>query len=103
MSDKHVGNIELLEGQVVKVVRQNGDETEMFRIGERIDAVFRTDPLLFHKFGNIVFFRSGNLYSLCSPGNQDYQKIIHFNFFFINIARNRHCESCIFIGISCNY
>ena len=23
-------------------------------------------------------FRLGNLYLLCSPGNQDYQKIIHF-------------------------
>ena len=41
---------------------------------------FRTDPLLYHKFGNMVIFRSGNLYSLCSPGNQYYQKII---FFFI--------------------
>ena len=27
---------------------------------------------------NIVIFRSGKLYSLCSPGNQDYQKIIHY-------------------------
>ena len=34
-------------------------------------------PLLHHKFENIVIFRSGNLYSLCSPGNQNYQKIIH--------------------------
>ena len=25
----------------------------------------------------MVSFRSGNLYSLCSPGNQDYQKIIN--------------------------
>ena len=33
------------------------------------------------KFGNMVIFRPGNLYSLCSPGNQYYQKII--NFFFI--------------------
>ena len=43
------------------------------------DAVFfRTDPILCHKFVNMVIFRSGNLYSRCSPGNQDYQKIIHF-------------------------
>ena len=42
----------------------------------------RTGPLLYHKFDNIVIFRSGNLYSLCSPGNQDYQKIIYcFNCF----------------------
>ena len=42
------------------------------------DAVlYRTYPLLYHKFGNMVFVRSGNLYSLCNPGNQDYQKIIH--------------------------
>jgi len=49
-------------------------------------------PLLtkhwYHKFDNMVIFRAGNLYSLCSPGNQDYQKIIHFNF-FITIGRNR--------------
>ena len=29
-------------------------------------------------FGNMVFFGKAKLYSLCSPGNQDYQKIIHF-------------------------
>ena len=46
---------------------------------DNFDAVFfRTDPLLYHKFENMVIFRSGNLYSLCSPGNQDYQIIIHF-------------------------
>jgi len=38
--------------------------------GENNDAVFyRTDPLFYHKFENMVIFRSGNLYSLC---------IIHF-------------------------
>ena len=43
------------------------------------DAVFyRTNSLLYRKFGNTVTFRSGNLYSLCSPWNQDYEKIIHF-------------------------
>ena len=41
---------------------------------------FRTDPPLSHKCENIVIFRPGNLNSLCSPGNQDYQKIIHFFF-----------------------
>ena len=41
------------------------------------DAVFyRTYPLLYHKYGNIVIFRPRNLHSLCSPGNQHYQKII---------------------------
>ena len=39
---------------------------------------FRTRPLLYLKFENIVIFRSGNLYSLCSPGNQDNQQIIQF-------------------------
>ena len=44
-----------------------------------IDAVFyMTNPLLDHKFEKMVIFRSGNLYSLCSPGNQDYQKISNF-------------------------
>jgi len=38
---------------------------------------FRTGPLLYHKLGNMVRFRSANLYSLCSSGNQDYQKIIY--------------------------
>jgi len=28
----------------------------------------------------MVIFRSGNLYSLCSPGNQNYPKIIYFFF-----------------------
>ena len=45
------------------------------------DAVFyRTWLILYRKFGNMVFFRAGNLYSLCSPGNQDYQKIIYLFF-----------------------
>ena len=45
------------------------------------DAVFyRTDPLFYHKVGNMVFFR---LYSLCSSGNQHYQKSIYFLIFFI--------------------
>ena len=44
-----------------------------------IDAVFfRTGPLFYRKFENMVIFRSGNLYSLYSPENQDYHKIIHF-------------------------
>ena len=49
---------------------------ELHRI-VRNDAVFyRTYPLLYQKFGNMVIFRPGNLYSLCSSGNQHYQKII---------------------------
>ena len=42
---------------------------------------FRKHPLMCHKFENMVMFRPGNLYSISSPGNQDYQKIIHFYFF----------------------
>ena len=42
------------------------------------DAVFRTDPVLYHKFENMVIFRSGNLHSLCSPRKHHYQKIIVF-------------------------
>jgi len=60
---------------------------------------FRTDPLSYHKFENMVIFRQGNLYTLCSPGNQDYQKIIHFYLFFIKKGRNRQCKNR-FIGIS---
>ena len=46
---------------------------------ESPDAVFyRTDSLLYHKFGNVAIFGSLNLYSLCSSGYQDYQKIIYF-------------------------
>ena len=56
---------------------------------DQIDAVFyRTDQLLYHKFRNTVIFLSGNLHSLCSPGNQDYQKMTLF-LFFIKKARNR--------------
>ena len=39
---------------------------------------FRAGPLLYHKFENMVIFSSENLYSLCSPGNQHYPKIIQF-------------------------
>ena len=53
-----------------------------------IDAVFRTGPLLYHTFENMVFFRPGNLYSLCSPGNQHYHKIIYF-LIFHQKGRNR--------------
>ena len=42
---------------------------------------FRTDPLSYHKFENMVMFRSWNLYTLCSPGNPEYQKIIYFLIF----------------------
>jgi len=62
---------------------------------------FRTDRLLYHKFGNMVMFRSGKLYSFCSPGNQDHPKITHF--FFIKKGRNRQSKSCMFIEISCHY
>jgi len=33
------------------------------------NSIFLLKLFLYHKFGNIVIFRSGNLYSLCSPGN----------------------------------
>jgi len=60
---------------------------------ENCDAVFyRTDPVLYHKFVNMVIFRKGKLYSLCSPGNQDYHKIIHFLNFFIKKGQNRRSK-----------
>jgi len=43
---------------------------------------FRTDPLLYHIFENMVIFRPRNLYSRRSPRNQEYQKIINFYFIF---------------------
>jgi len=39
---------------------------------------FRSDPLLYQKFETILIFWSGKLYLLCSPGNREYQKSIHF-------------------------
>ena len=56
---------------------QNGSEGE-----DGYDAVFyRTHPLLYHKFGNIV--RPGNLYYLYSPGNQEsWSRIIRKLFIF---------------------
>jgi len=43
------------------------------------DAVFyRTHPSFAPQIWEYVIFRSGNLYSLCSPGNQHYQGIIYF-------------------------
>ena len=53
--------------------------TKIGQFGIGFDAVFyRTDAILYHKFGIMVIFRSGHLYSLCSPGNQDYEKISYF-------------------------
>jgi len=71
-------------------------------LDQGIYAVLMMDPLLYHKFENMVIFRSAHLYSLWSPRNQDYQKIILFQF-FPQKGRNRQCKSCIFIEISCNY
>ena len=41
----------------------------------------RTEPLSYHTFEDMILFRSGNLYLLCSPGNLQYQKIIYFLIF----------------------
>jgi len=54
---------------------------------------FMMNPLLYHKLGNMVIFRTGNLYSLCCPGNQYYQKIIYCLIF--SSKRNRQCKNCI--------
>jgi len=65
------------------------DQREYPRYTESNDAVFsRTYPLLYHKFGNMLFFSQAKLYALFSPGNQHYQKII-FYFFFIKKGRNQ--------------
>jgi len=56
---------------------------------------FRTYPLLFYKFENILIFPSENLYSLCNLENQDYQQIIHFNF-FTKKGRNRQQKSTFY-------
>jgi len=37
---------------------------------------YRAYPLVYQKFEDMVTFRSGNFYSLCSPGNQHNQKYI---------------------------
>jgi len=58
---------------------------------------FRMGPLLYKKFENMVIFRPGNLYSLCSPGNQENYS---FLIFFIKKGRNLQCKIWIFIGIS---
>ena len=43
-------------------------------------AVFyRTYPILYHKFVNMVIFPSEKLHSLYSPGNQDYQLCFTFS------------------------
>jgi len=72
----------------------------------------------YHKFVNMVIFWSGNLYSLCSPGNQDYQKnILNFfikkcwilitkfdiyKFFFHKKGRNRNSDNPGFLGYKVN-
>ena len=54
----------------------------------------KSNPLLYHKFGKMVIFRSGNVYSLRSPGNQHYQKIIDF-FIIKNIYAGLYHDSLI--------
>ena len=45
------------------------------------DAVFyRRYPILYHKFGNIVIVRPGDLYSLCSQETRIIRKLFSFNF-----------------------
>jgi len=56
-------------------------------INWNFDAVFYwTYPVLYHKYENMAIFRSGNLYSLCSPGNQHNHKIIYFWIFSSKIG-----------------
>jgi len=42
---------------------------------------FRRDAFLYHKFDNMLI-RSGIVYLICSPGNPDNHKIVHFVFLF---------------------
>ena len=51
---------------------------------------YRTYSVLYHKFGNMIIFRAGNLSSLCSPGNQHYQKIIIFIFLIEKLQGPEH-------------
>ena len=56
-------------------------------------AVFyKTDPILYHRFRNMVIFRSGNLYSLSSPRNQHYQILFIIFNYFIEKGRNRRSK-----------
>ena len=41
--------------------------TGHLRIFDNDAVFFRTDPLFYNKFENMVIFRSGNLYTFCSP------------------------------------
>jgi len=54
------------------------NKPENYNIHKPIDTVFyRTYSILYHKFGNMVIFRSENLYWLCSSENQ-HQKMIYY-------------------------
>jgi len=48
---------------VISAVARGG----ALNIDNVIDAVFRTDPFLYHKFENMLIFGSEILYSLCGP------------------------------------
>ena len=51
----------------------------LFIVGRTaLTPFFRAGPILYNKFENIWCFWSRNLYSLCSSGNQDYNKILYF-------------------------
>ena len=66
---------EIVEGDVIGITYDHV-ELQFYRNGT--DAVFyRTYPLLYQKFENMVIFRSGNLYSRCSPGLSE-----NYSFFY---------------------
>ena len=76
------GNEQKLYSTQISVV----ESCQLRRLGTLpMTPFFRTDSLLYQKFENMVLFRWGNVYSLCSPENQDYQK-----------DQNRQCKSCIY-------
>ena len=74
----------------VKSVGRSTEKVELMRTPFLWRTHFCTTNL------NMVIFRPGNLYSLCS---QDYQKILHFNF-FLEKGRNRpiaHYANVVFL------
>jgi len=60
------------------------------RAWRALTPFFRAYRFLYHKFENTVIFRSGNLHSLCSPGNQHPPKIIFFFLLFFSSKRSKH-------------
>ena len=70
-------DMESNSNQSERIKRLEEENEQLREINQELmTPFFILYPILYHTFVNMVIFRLGKSYSLRSPGNQDYQKII---------------------------